>query len=666
MKKVLIIIVFTIFLTVTQAFATITLNGTTVELSGTVTANDILNSPYFTSTNNLVTLNYDVTLKDGVVLELRGLIINVNGKFFIPETFTNAPEITGVVFIVDNSSDHWKARYMNLKNSMVSMYKNGSSILSLSKADNVIVASEGTPSGGTANKSGSIFLQTGGVFSNISLDNVDRLGLEGGGTGPNIAFWVKNLNYKAYNTAMKIGYNIAPSSIWEDLTHENTSSFFIDTYRANDANHTILLLGTSINTFYRGGSTFARSYAHGNTRLRTGGIKYWKIIDGEGAKLTVYDSRSIISPQRLVLTTDNWELLTAATDITVPATEKIEFMVNTGEKTGTVNTTALTAITDQKVFVKKFGKRVLAKYYTNQSDAEFTEGSALAHTPKVLRDETFINETEANIRAYTEIANLDQFAERLHVLALDTDRSDIQADGNFATYSEGEINLGAYNLVVDDTAGSVIDFNNGTNTITVKSSALATGSSFSSIRTTGNVTLQGGSVLRTGYIDSSGTYMYIKLTSLDQQDILVTDQQNAASPTTLINQTNQTGSYSTLLQLPAGGVINVMVERDSYAPWMETIPDGDLNFTREVSTSLSAITAENQLKTIDLLIKLLQKTEAVLNATNAQPSTPSVSVSITTTAISGGPSVDNQDAELALLRRILAKMTAVRETVNKN
>jgi len=159
----------------------------------------------------------------------------------------------------------------------------------------------------------------------------------------------------------------------------------------------------------------------------------------------------------------------------------------------------------------------------------------------------------------------------------------------------------------------------------------------------------------------------MELTNLDQQTILVTDQQNPGTPLTLLNVPSTSGTYATHFQLPAGGVINVLVERDGYAPWTETIPDGDLNFVREVNTSLSAITAENQLKTIDLLIKLLQKTEAVLHTTNAQSlPVPSVSVSTTTTASSGSPSVTNQEAELALLRRILAKMTAVREAVNQN
>ena len=38
----------------------------------------------------------------------------------------------------------------------------------------------------------------------------------------------------------------------------------------------------------------------------------------------------------------------------------------------------------------------------------------------------------------------------------------------------------------------------------------------------------------------------------------------------------------------------------------------------------------------------------------------------TGSGVGGEPTINNQEAELALLRRILAKMTAVREAVNQN
>lgn len=85
-------------------FAQITLNRSVVELAGKVTVDDVLTSAYFTSVGNIVTLDYDVLLKDNANLEFRGLIIDINGKLFQPETANDAPEITGVTFLSDSTA----------------------------------------------------------------------------------------------------------------------------------------------------------------------------------------------------------------------------------------------------------------------------------------------------------------------------------------------------------------------------------------------------------------------------------------------------------------------------------------------------------------------------------------------------------------------------------
>lgn len=168
------------------------------------------------------------------------------------------------------------------------------------------------------------------------------------------------------------------------------------------------------------------------------------------------------------------------------------------------------------------------------------------------------------------------------------------------------------------------------------------------------------------YPNPFDSYIYTELTNLNQQDILITDQQNPSSPVTILNVLNQTGTYKTHFALPTGGEINVLVEREGYAPWTETLPNGELNFIREVTTSLSSITGANQILTIDLLIKLLQKTEAVLNSVNTQGlPVPAVNVTTNTTSSTGPPSVDNQNVELGILTNILAKLTAIRDAVEQ-
>lgn len=291
-------------------------------------------------------------------------------------------------------------------------------------------------------------------------------------------------------------------------------------------------------------------------------------------------------------------------------------------------------------------------------------------TPQIALDQdpAITETTKSTVDAYTEIDNLDKFYDqakswKVNSANLEYPSIDTQLiDGNGQ-----ELDLGSRNLVIDATAASAFSVNQNTHTITIKAGAFALGSKFSSIKTTGTITVQNGAALETGYMDSTGTHVFMELTNLDQQDILVTDQQNPSSPVTILNLTNQSNTYKAHFQLPAGGEINVLVRRDGYAPWTETIPDGELNFVREVNTSLSAITGANQISTINLLIKLLQKSEAVYNSVNVQGlPVPTVNVTTNTTSSTGPPSVDNQNVEIGILTRILTIMTAIRETINGN
>ena len=655
MKKYFYIPIIILLLSTSQVFAQITLNGTTVELDGTVTADDILASTYFTSAGNIVTLDYNVLLKDNANLELRGLIIDINGFFFQPETANNAPEITGVAFLSDSPADHFRAVNLNLKNCTVMMHRNGSRIITLSKADNVIAASVGTPNTGDT-RAGSVFLSQGGDFTSILLDNIDRFGVLGGALGGNGTYRIRNILYKGYNNNMFIGYNYSPSSIWEDLTQENTSSFTIDTFEAFQADHTILLLGESINTFYRGTSQFTRSNAHGNTRIRTGGIKYWNIIDGQGGTITVFDSRSINNPQRLILTLANWELLEAGTFLTIPANENVEFMVNTGEKTGTTNTTVLSPINAQHVFIKKFGKRISKTSYTTSAGANATEGSTGAYARLTLFDEDFVIESETNIRAFSELNTLSELAQRLHVLGLDTDRSDIQFDGNFASYNGNEIDFGSYNLIIDAAATNVISFDN-LNTITVKSTTLISDTEFSSIRTTGTVSTASGASLEFGYEDITGINKYVALSNLVSADVvLIYDNILSA---TIVTVTGLTGDYKVHFLAPTNASdIEVSVTRPNFSTFSENYPENDLSFVRSINLQLTEVVAESQIEILNLTLKILQKEEAIYRALDL--TNPPLNITNTISGTTGSPTVDNQQAILDILNKIFVKVIANR------
>jgi len=64
------------------------------------------------------------------------------------------------------------------------------------------------------------------------------------------------------------------------------------------------------------------------------------------------------------------------------------------------------------------------------------------------------------------------------------------------------------------------------------------------------------------------------------------------------------------------------------------------------------------------LVKLLQKTEAIQNSVNVQAlPVPTINVTSTITSPTGSPSIDNQNEQLGLLTRILAKITALRAAI---
>jgi len=86
----------------------------------------------------------------------------------------------------------------------------------------------------------------------------------------------------------------------------------------------------------------------------------------------------------------------------------------------------------------------------------------------------------------------------------------IQANMEYPTISTQPVNangteldLGSRNLVVDATAAAAFAVDTGTNTITVKSTTLAAGTKFKSIKTTGTITAVNGAVIAVPYQDAN-------------------------------------------------------------------------------------------------------------------------------------------------------------------
>ena len=172
----------------------------------------------------------------------------------------------------------------------------------------------------------------------------------------------------------------------------------------------------------------------------------------------------------------------------------------------------------------------------------------------------------------------------------------------------------------------------------------------------------GGASLEFGYEDSSGINKYIALSNLSNTDtILIRDN---ISSTNLINITGITGDYKTHFIAPADASdVEVSVTRPNFSTFLENYPENDLSFVRAINLQLTQVVAESQIEILNLVLKVLQKEEAMhrtLDLTN-----PTLTVTNTISGASGAPTVANQLAILEILNKIFVKVIANRRAVEQ-
>ncbi len=128
-----------------------------------------------------------------------------------------------------------------------------------------------------------------------------------------------------------------------------------------------------------------------------------------------------------------------------------------------------------------------------------------------LRDTDISQPIKVTVDAYTALDTLDRVYDRAKAYLFD----------NFAGetaplfITDGKLlDAGSRNIVIDAAAATVFALNAGTNTITIKSAALAAGAKFTSFKTSGLVTLASGASVTAAYIDSAGD-SYLRFESID-------------------------------------------------------------------------------------------------------------------------------------------------------
>lgn len=160
---------------------------------------------------------------------------------------------------------------------------------------------------------------------------------------------------------------------------------------------------------------------------------------------------------------------------------------------------------------------------------------------------------EATVSGYTAIDTLDKLYDRLSLWACDN-----QTGGVFYSYAGSELDLAAYDLVVDATAASAFDIT-GT-TITIKASTLAAGAKFDKVRTTGTITKANGAIISALYEDTSGPSAKLVLTlPLSSMGVCVHDNTGAE-----VECGVQSGTYTLLIDPGATGSWAWAVNKQGY------------------------------------------------------------------------------------------------------
>ena len=312
-------------------------------------------------------------------------------------------------------------------------------------------------------------------------------------------------------------------------------------------------------------------------------------------------------------------------------------------------------------------KKAIWSYLYQGYGEEFTSydsfkgiGVAGIQSRLIISDFNISESNRATVNAYTTIDNLDQLYDRAKSWKVTTANIEYPTISTQPVTADGTVlDLGNRNLLVDASAGSAFAINAGTNTITIKSTAaLVKGTKFSSIKTSGTVSTANGASLKFGYENPIGTInKYVALSNLSNTDtVLITD--NIAN-TTLVNVTGITGDYKAHFIAPADASdLEVSVTRPNFSTFLENYPENDMSFVREINLQITQVVAESQIEVFNLVLKILQKEEAMYRALDL--TNPTLNVNITTGPNTGTPSVENQLAILEILNKVFVKVIANR------
>jgi len=166
---------------------------------------------------------------------------------------------------------------------------------------------------------------------------------------------------------------------------------------------------------------------------------------------------------------------------------------------------SITRFTSQKATLQKFGYQV----QVITPDMTFGDDDLSAYAPITMTAQSGISRTESAINSATTISNFQELLEELHVLAIGLQGSASYSgynNGNLFSFAGGVLTTNFTTVNVDATASSKISYNSTTNTLTIKSTTLASNSTVTAWNNAvGAVNLLNGASITGIYTTSTGT-----------------------------------------------------------------------------------------------------------------------------------------------------------------
>lgn len=293
------------------------------------------------------------------------------------------------------------------------------------------------------------------------------------------------------------------------------------------------------------------------------------------------------------------------------------------------------------------------------SDIVFFEDRNISQTDKSIVD------------AYTEIETLDKLYDRSSSWKVDNVAAEHPAiDSPLITVTGTTIDFGSQNLVVDANASQAFAVDTSTNTITIKASTLAAESNaFSSVTTTGSISLANGATIVLGYQDSVGKNVYTDIDwgTSDTYDIRITDLNDNTIIATHNDVANRFANTFVAPEPFGSGVKFELFSdiSDTSTLFFETnFTDANaLAFSVDPNEVSADPTGAAQHEALFLARKILQKTESMASALEGTTPTLTDDTNTITEQSAVSATKENQEAIKNLLLRILTKTTASHEAL---